>query len=221
MPTTPRERTLNPPLIMALAALLVLAAVTIWVVLRQNDAVDAGASGAGNAAVSADAPAGPSVTDSSAPAGLVMDSSDGSFSATIPAGYADGKDVVSQLDGMVLSLYDTATGGEELPTHIIVASADDDGTSLSDAVAQVISGFESTYSTSTQESEIEVTSIDGEPAQGWQSGDYQDGATAVNSTQFTVVHDGKFYFFTVNSSPEHTQAARAALEQLMQSTVWN
>lgn len=221
MPTAPRERTLNPPLITALVALLVLAAVTVWVVLRDDTTLDTGEAGAGNAAPSADGSADPSSDPSTEPVDASMSSSDGKFSASMPDGYADGKDVVTQLEGTVLSLYDTATEDDEMPTHIIVASADDDGTSISSAVSQIRSGFESKYATSTDDSEIAVTSIDGEPAQGWQSADYQDGSTAVNSTQFVVVHDGTFYFFTVNSLPEHAEAGRAALEQLMQSTVWS
>lgn len=218
--TSARQRTFTPPLIVALVALLALAAVTIWVVLRDDGTVDAGESGAGNAAASADASASAEDPDPE-PAGTPVDSSDGKFATTVPDGYADGKGVVTQLDGMVLSLYDTTTEDDAMPTHIIVASADDDGTKINDAVSQIQSGFEDQYDTSTEASDIDIAEIDGEPTEGWQSGDYKDGSTDVNSTQFAVVHDGKYYFFTVNSLPEHAEAARAALEHIMANTTWS
>lgn len=219
MPTAQRQRIFNTPLIAALVALVALAAVTIWVVLRDDSTVVTGESGAGNAAASADASAG--ADEDPEPAGTPVESSDGKFDTTVPEGFADGADVVTQIDGMVLSLYDTGTENDVMPTHIIIASAGDDGTSVSDAVSQIQYGFEDQYGTTTKDSDINITEIDGEPAEGWQSGDYKDGSTDVNSTQFAVVHDGKFYFFTVNSLPEHAADARAALEHIMKNTTWS
>lgn len=216
-PTADRRPILTGGLIAALVALLALAAVTVWVVLRDDDTVDAGGSGAGNAAVAADGSADPSAE----PAGTPVEAADGKFTTTVPEGYADGADVVTELDGTVLSLYDTATEDDLMPTHIIVASAEDDGTTVEEAVAQIQSGFAEDYGVSTEASDIELTEIDGEPAQGWQSGDYKDGETDVNSTQFAVIHDGTYYFFTVNSLPEHTESARAALEHIMKNVSWS
>lgn len=218
MPATAHRRVLDAPLIGALVALLILAAVTTWVVLRDDETVNTGEAGTGNAAA-ADASADPS--DTPEPAGTVMDSSDGAFSTTVPAGYADGDGVVTQIDGMVLSLYDTATEDEVMPTHIIIASADDDGTAVADAVAQIQGEFEKSFDATTQASQIDVDEIDSEPTQGWQSDDYKDGDIDVNSTQFAVIHDGTYYFFTVNSLPEHTADARAALEHILKNTTWS
>lgn len=216
-PIAPRQRLLTTPLIVALVALATLAVATFWVVLSGDEAPTAGDSGAGNAAVSEDVPD----DEIPEPAGTPMDAADSSFSTTVPEGFADGKDMVDDIDGLVLTLYDTATEDDGMPTHIIVATADDDGTEIGDAVEQIQSGFEDDYDTATEASDIAITEIDGEPTQGWQSSDYKDGATDVNSTQFVVVHAGTYYFFTVNSRPEHAQSGREALEHIMVNTTWS
>ena len=51
MPTAQRQRILNTPLIAALVALVALAAVTRWGVLRDDSAVGAGESGAGKSTI--------------------------------------------------------------------------------------------------------------------------------------------------------------------------
>lgn len=218
--TTPikNQRILTGPMIVALSALLVLAIVTVWVVATKDDATETAQEGSGNVVDTGEA----QISEDPEPAGTPMEAYDGSFSTTIPEGYTDGDGLVGEgVDGKVLTLYDTTTSDESMPTHIVVASEDDDGTAIKDVVSQVQSGFESKFSATAEDSAIDLQEIDGEPAAGWQSSDYWDGGSHVNSTQFATIHDGRYYFFTVNSMPKHTDGGRAALAHIMQNLTWS
>lgn len=217
--TTPikNQRLLTGPMIVALSALLVLAIVTVWVVATKDDATEAAQEGSGNVVATGEA----QVSEDPEPAGTPMEAYDGSFSTTIPEGYTDGEGLVGEgVAYKVLTLYDTNTNDESMPTHIVITAPDDDGTAIDDVIAQVQSGFEDEFGGTTEGSEIDLQEIDGEPAAGWQSSDYWDGGSHVNSTQFATIHDGKYYFFTVNSMPKHTDGGRAALAHIMQNLTW-
>ncbi|WP_134322220.1 hypothetical protein [Cumulibacter soli] len=213
-----RPRILTGPIIAALVALLALAVATVIVVLTSDsDAKDAGNDGTGNEVTN---PSGdPPPSEDPEPDAELVSATDDSFTYTMPEGWADGAEVVNDDVSGVVKLYDTDTANASMPSHIIVASAEDDGTPLESAVDQIQSQFADNFSTTTEDSVIGLTEIDGEQTIGWQSGTYQDGGD-VTSTQFAVIHNGTYYFFTVNALPENVDTSREALKHVMETTVW-
>ncbi|MFV0533833.1 MAG: hypothetical protein ACK5MR_09285 [Cumulibacter sp.] len=215
-----RPRILTGPIIAALVALLALAVATIIVVLtNDSDAKDAGNDGTGNEVTNPSGENDPPPSEDPQPDADLVSATDDSFTYTMPEGWADGAEVVNDDVSGVVKLYDTDTASASMPSHIIVASADDDGTPLESVVEQIKSQFASNFGTTTEDSVIHLAEIDGEQTIGWQSGTYQDGGD-VTSTQFAVIHDGTYYFFTVNALPENVDTSREALKHVMETTVW-
>lgn len=151
------------------------------------------------------------------PAGSV-EASDGSFSFNPPPGYQDALDQIT-VPGAIAGVIDPASD-TTFPTHIVVNSEKASG-SLDDVVAKVRDQIEQKFGTTTEEGTPNLDSVDGEDFRAWTTGAYKDGAQDVASAQIATEHDGKFYYFTVNTLPANRSAAGDALLAMVESVKWS
>lgn len=152
----------------------------------------------------------------SAPAGTI-EASDGSLYFTAPAGYEDALDKLNTA-GALAAVYDPASDAT-LPTHIVVSS-ETTSASLDDLVKAAQDQVEKKFNTTVTTSNPPVSEVDGEELKAWTTEAYKDGADDVATAQILTKHDGKAYYFTVNTAPANVKAAGAALIELVESVTW-
>lgn len=156
-------------------------------------------------------------SESDAPAGSET-SSDGAFTFSFPAGYADASGQIS-VASAVASAYDTA--GATFPTTIIVTKESLQGYTLEEMADAVVSQLEQQFSTTAELSEdFPLDTIDGEQVIAYTTDAYDQGGQTIASAIALTEHDGTAYAFIVNTLDDQQSAAGKSLIEFIESVQW-
>ena len=156
-------------------------------------------------------------SDSDAPAGSET-SSDGAFTFSYPAGYADASDQLS-VSSAVASAYDEAGG--DTPTTIVVTKESSQGLSLEEMADAVTGQLEKQFSTTVDQADgFPVDSVDGEDLIAFTTGDYEQGGQTIASAIVLSEHDGEAYAFIVNTQADQKSDAGDKLVEFVETVQW-
>lgn len=207
-PQPVKRKTFTPAIIAALVALAVLAAVTLYFVLRD----DSGSSDAKSSTSSASGSSGSTANGGS------QEASDGSFTYEYPSGFEDATGQTST-SGAVVELY-SPDSDPKFPTTIITTTEPAGGASLDEVVDNFTSMIEGQLNT-TVEDVSAVSEVDGEEAVSMQTGEYEKSGVTLRSGAVLVIHDDTVYGFVVNAESSNLTDGGNSLVELTDSVAWS
>ena len=154
---------------------------------------------------------------SDAPAGSET-SSDGVFTYSLPAGYADASGQID-VPSAVASAYDQS--GTSFPTTIVVTKESSQGLSLQEMADAVVSQLESAFNTTAEEAgDFPLDSVDGEELIAYTTGAYDQGGQSIASAIVLTEHDGTAYAFIVNTLAGEESEAGTKLLEFIETVQW-
>lgn len=156
-------------------------------------------------------------SQSDAPAGSET-SSDGVFTFSFPAGYADASDQLN-VSSAVASAYDES--GSTFPTTIVVTKESSQGLSLEEMADAVIGQLESSFDTTAEKADdFPLDSVDGEELLAFTTGTYEQAGQQIASAIVLTEHDGTAYAFIVNTKAGEEGTAGQKLIEFVETVQW-